>query len=130
MSLCVVGAKTLAIAVNVFTLSWTHSVQKTLWQERWRVEAGGLRIVEARVEGSGAGMEAGEGAKFDGRFWRWTPNLPLLPQLLLRRSDAVPQGWTLCAAGTCRAIGDYRETADVVVLVPCRLGPLSPRQVR
>ena len=122
MSLCVVGAKTLVLAASAFTLSWTHSVQKTLWEEHWRVEQGGLRIVEASVEGSGAGMEPGENAKFDGRFWRWTPDLPLLPELLLRRSDAVPKGWTLCAAGKCRAIADRAETADVVAARPCRDG--------
>ncbi len=120
MSLCVVGAKTLVLTASAFTLTWTHSVQKTLWEEYWRVEPAGLRIVEARVEGSGAGMEAGEGAKFDGRFWRWKPHLPLLPELLLRRSDAVPQGWRLCAAGKCRAVADRAETADVVALRPCR----------
>ncbi len=119
MSLCVLGAKTLMIAASTFTLTWTHSVQKTIWEERWRVEPGGLRIVDARVEGSGAGMEAGEGATFDGRFWSWKPNVPLLPEVLLRRSDAVPQGWTLCAAGECRAIADKAETADVVALKPC-----------
>lgn len=119
MSLCVAGAKTFVLATSAFTLSWTHSVQKTLWEEHWRVEKGGLRIVEARVEGSGAGMEAGEGAKFDGRFWRWKPSLPRLPELLLRRSDAVPQGWTLCAAGRCRAIADRAEKADMVTLRPC-----------
>ena len=122
MSLCVVGAKTLVLAASAFTLSWTHSVQKTLWVEHWRVELGGLRIVEASVEGSGAGMEPGEGARFDGRFWRWKPDLPLLPELLLRRSDAVPQGWRLCAGGKCRAIADRAEAADVVTLRPCREG--------
>ena len=122
MSLCVVGAKTLVLAASAFTLSWTHSVEKTLWVERWRVENGGLRIVEASVEGSGAGMEPGEGARFDGRFWRWKPDLPLLPELLLRRSDAVPQGWRLCTGGKCRAIADRAETADVVAVRPCGEG--------
>lgn len=119
MSLCVVGAKTLMIAAGAFTLTWTHSVQKTVWEEEWRVEKDGLRLVAARVEGSGAGMEAGEGATFDGRFWRWTPNVPPLKEVLLRRSDAIPQGWTLCAAGMCRAVADARESADVVSLRPC-----------
>lgn len=119
MSLCVVGAKTLMIAASAFTLTWTHSVQKTVWEEEWRVEKDVLRLVAARVEGSGAGMEAGEGATFDGRFWRWAPKLPPLKQVLLRRSDAIPQGWTLCAAGTCRAVADARETADVVALRSC-----------
>ena len=125
MSLCVVGAKTLVLATSAFTLTWTHSVEKTLWEEHWRVEPSGLRIVEASVEGSGAGMEPGEGARFDGRFWRWKPDLPLLPELLLRRSDAVPQGWRLCTGGKCRAIADRAETADVVAVRPCRAGDQS-----
>ena len=44
---------------------------------------------------------------------------PELPEVLLRRSSAVPEGWRLCADGACRAIGDLSETADVVVLKPC-----------
>lgn len=128
MSLCVIGAKTLMIAASAFTLSWRHSVEKTLWEESWRVEQGGLRLVQAAVEGSGAGMEPGDRATFDGRFWRWKPDLPLLPQVELRRSDAVPQGWTLCAAGTCRAIADSMETADIVTLRPCPDGANEMRR--
>ena len=61
-----------------------------------------------------------EGFSFPGTitFNDWA----LLPELLLRRSDAVPQGWTLCAAGKCRAIADRAETADVVAMRPCRDG--------
>lgn len=119
MNLCVIGAKTLMIATSAFTLSWRHSVEKTQWEENWRVEQGGLRLVGAAVEGSGAGMEPGADSTFDGRFWRWKPKMPLLPQVELRRSDAVPEGWTLCANGGCRAIADRAETADVVTLKPC-----------
>ncbi|MGO4839058.1 DUF1850 domain-containing protein, partial [Rhizobiaceae sp. 2RAB30] len=38
MSLCVVAAgKTTVLAASLFTLSWTHSVEKTRWEEDWRV---------------------------------------------------------------------------------------------
>ncbi|MCB1637494.1 MAG: DUF1850 domain-containing protein, partial [Thiothrix sp.] len=61
MSLCVVTAgKTLTLAVSLFTLSWTHSVEKTGWQEDWQVSKAGLQLLQARVKGSGAGMEPGD----------------------------------------------------------------------
>ena len=67
MSLCILAAgKTTVLAVSAFTLSWTHSVEKTRWEEDWRVTPAGLEIVEARVKGSGAGMEPPEGAVLEG----------------------------------------------------------------
>jgi hypothetical protein len=120
MSLCVLGAAgVLRLAVASFTLSWVHSIEKTRWEEDWSVEAAGLQIREARIESMGAGMEMPAGARFDGMWWRWAPPVPELPEVLLRRSDAQPQGWRLCAGGACRPIGDLAEQADVVVLKPC-----------
>ncbi len=40
-----------------FTLAWQHSVAKTRWEERYRVEGDRLLLAEACVEGTGAGME-------------------------------------------------------------------------
>lgn len=120
MSLCLAtGAGIIRLAVAGFTLAWTHSVERTRWEEDWIVARDGLSLVEARVQGSGAGMEPGEGAWFDRGFWRWRPTLPVQPALVLRRSDAVPEGWTFCAAGACRRIADDAETADTVTLSPC-----------
>ncbi len=119
-ALCIASASGIAkIAVTAFTLSWTHSVEKTRWEEDWRVTPAGLEIIEARVEGSGAGMDPPDGSRFDGKFWRWKPPLKPLPELALRRSDAVPQGWTFCAEGRCRPIADAAEKADIVRLSPC-----------
>ena len=57
-ALCVLSAgKTITLAASLFTLSWTHSVERVRWEEDWRVTPAGLEIVEARVKGSGAGME-------------------------------------------------------------------------
>lgn len=120
MSLCVIAGATITrIAAAAFTLSWVHSIEKTRWQEEWRVEGDRLRIVEARIEHMGAGMETPPDARFDGTWWRWTPALGPLPEVLLRRSDSQPQGWRLCAQGVCRAIADVRESADVVGLRAC-----------
>jgi hypothetical protein len=45
------------MAMQSFTLVWTHSVERTEWRESWRVTPAGLVLTEARVKGSGAGME-------------------------------------------------------------------------
>ena len=120
MSLCILaGAGLIRLAVAGFTLTWTHSIEKTRWEEDWIVAGDHLTLVEARIESMGAGMEPGPDARFDGTWWRWTPRVPPLPELLLRRSDAIPQGWGLCANGECRRIGAAGETVDVVVLSGC-----------
>lgn len=106
MSLCVLAAgKTAVIAATAFTLSWTHSVEKIRWQEDWRVTPAGLEIVEARVQGSGAGMEPGEGAIFKDGWWVWRPALGPQAKLMLGASGASVSGWTLCAGQDCRVLG-------------------------
>ena len=51
MSLCVLaGTKVATFAVSIFTLTWLHSVEKTEWQEDWKIINSKLKIVEARVK--------------------------------------------------------------------------------
>ncbi|TIW17730.1 MAG: DUF1850 domain-containing protein, partial [Mesorhizobium sp.] len=70
MSLCILTAgKTVTLAAAAFTLSWTHSVERTRWQEDWKVSPTGLHVVEARVKGSGAGMEPPEGSVLREGWW-------------------------------------------------------------
>jgi hypothetical protein len=105
VSLCIaIGGKVVMLAVSTFTLSWTHSVEKTEWTERWAVTPGGLVVTEARVEGSGAGMEPPDGAVFDGSGWSY--RLPPLPQERVILADSGATGpWTLCAGTECRTLG-------------------------
>ena len=51
------GAVWAQLPVAEFTLAWDHSVEKVRWEEDYRVTAAGLLLGEARVRGSGAGME-------------------------------------------------------------------------
>ena len=104
-ALCVLldGVRTLH-AVSVFTLAWTHSVEHVRWEESWRVGEAGLVIEEARVRGSGAGMEPGEDAVFDGHWWRWRPSLPAQTEILLARSGATGGQWQLCTANGCTTL--------------------------
>lgn len=118
MSLCIVAAgKTAVMAVAAFTLSWTHSVEKTAWQEDWRVAPDGLVLTEARVKGSGAGMEPPEGAVLEDGWWRYEPRLRPLPRLLLAASGNTGAGWTLCAGGRCVVLG--AERGGDAVVEPC-----------
>lgn len=101
MSLCVASALVAAsFAGSAFTLSWTHSVERTEWRERWRITDGrALQLEEARVRGSGAGMEPPEGAVLRDGWWIYRPTLAAQPALLLAVSGATPDGWQLCIEG-------------------------------
>ena len=106
MSLCLAtGAAVLSLAVPGFTLSWSHSVEHTIWWERWEVTAAGLRPVEARVAGAGAGIDLPEGAERRADGWHYRPGLPVQREVWLAASGATDGGWTFCAGGACRVLG-------------------------
>ncbi|MBB4005219.1 MAG: DUF1850 domain-containing protein [Aurantimonas endophytica] len=108
--ICILAAgKTLTLAASAFALSWTHSVEKTRWEESWRAGPAGLTVVEGRIAGSGAGMEPPEGAVRDGNAYVYRPDVPAIPELVLAASGATGSGWTLCPAeagsGSCLTLG-------------------------
>ncbi len=104
-------------AASVFSLSWTHTVEKTLWQETWRVEESRLILTEARVKGSGAGMEPAPDARLEGGFYVWMPD-EARKKIVLRR-DPHAGDWRLCAAGRCAELGEWlKPDADPVTLSP------------
>ena len=118
MSLCILAAgKTTVLAVSAFTLSWTHSVEKTRWQEEWQVTPAGLEIVEARVKGSGAGMDPPEGAVLKDGWWTYVPKIGARPVVRLAASGATGAGWLLCADQTCLEFG--AEAGEPVELSAC-----------
>lgn len=120
LALCVAAAgKAVVIATGVFSLSWTHSVEKTEWREDWRVTPSGLELTQARVKGSGAGMDPGEGARLEDGWWVWAPQLPVVPELVLAASGATVSAWTLCHAGGCTELGsDAGEPVRIEACLP------------
>ncbi|WP_332688855.1 DUF1850 domain-containing protein [Bosea sp. (in: a-proteobacteria)] len=120
MSLCLAaGALLVPLGASEITLGWRHSVEKTLWEEVWRESPDGLVLAEARVQGSGAGMDPPEGAKLVDGFWRWRPQLPALREVVMRRSGATAD-WRVCVESSCRSMGELVPAeADPVVLKPC-----------
>lgn len=104
MSLCLATAGVVkSLTVASFMLSWTHSVEKTEWQEDWRVTPQGLEIVEARVKGSGAGMEPPPDASLKEGWFHWKPQLPVLPEVALGNSGMAGE-WRLCTDGKCQEL--------------------------
>lgn len=121
--LCIAAGGTVkALAVAAFTLAWTHSVEKVAWSEDWEVRPAGLALVTARVAGSGAGMEPGDGAVLENGFWTWHPDAPSIPRLTLARSGAVAD-WQLCIADVCRSLDAYlpseAPSTGPLALYPC-----------
>lgn len=122
MSLCLISAgltKTLALAA--FTLVWTHSIEKVDWQEDWAITPAGLELVQARVKGSGAGMEPPPEARLVNGWFQWRPQRPLMPEVVLGNSGAAGE-WRLCSDGRCRTLSeilDHPVGANVTIMRAC-----------
>jgi hypothetical protein len=100
LSLCLASpVLAVGMALAPFTLQWTHSVERVVWQERWAAQADGLRLVEAQVRGSGAGMEPADGARWQDGAWVWGGDEQALAALDLAVSGATGQGWQWCTQG-------------------------------
>jgi hypothetical protein len=121
--ICLVAGQVIApLMAGAITLAWTHSVEKIVWEEDWRSDPAGLELVEARVRGSGAGMEPPPGARFGNGVWSWRPSVPPQKEIVMRRSGATAD-WRVCIAGQCRPMESYVPAqADPVVMRECE-GP-------
>jgi hypothetical protein len=105
------GAVAASLAIDAFTLSWTHSIEKIRWEEDWRIEVGALVLTEARIRGTGAGMEPPVGALLKNGVWHYRPNLP--PQAVLRLAHSPHAGgYTLCTATLCAPLADRLPGID------------------
>lgn len=123
MSLCLAaGAVAASLAVESFTLSWIHSIEKIRWEEDWRIEGRTLLITEARIRGSGAGMEPPEGAVLKSGVWHYRPTLP--PQTVLRLTHSPHAGgYTLCTATLCQPLADLLPGIDNNAVIEIRECP-------
>jgi hypothetical protein len=122
MELCLLAAgATIRLGTMALTLAWTHSIEKTRWEEDWRATPAGLALVEDRIQATGAGMEPPPNARFDGTWWHYRPKIGPMPSVVLRRSGATAD-WQVCIDSQCRAMGDYlpNKEADPVTLTTCR----------
>jgi hypothetical protein len=123
LSLCLASAgivKTLSVAA--FTLAWTHSIEKVDWQEDWRVTPQGLELLQARVKGSGAGMEPPPDARLVDGWFQWQPKRAAMPEVVLGNSGAAGE-WRLCTDGKCRTLSEifgFRIGSNVTTMSGCK----------
>lgn len=128
MSFClgVAFASVLAvIPAERVTLAWEHSVEKVRWEEDYVARVGRLKLMEARVKGSGAGMEVPEGAVLRNGWWHYRPVGKLLDKVVLTRSSYV-KDYELCWASACRTLtkllGPSPKEGTTVELFVCPNG--------
>jgi hypothetical protein len=123
LSLCLISggvAKTLSIAA--FTLAWTHSIEKTAWQEDWLITPAGLELVEARIKGFGAGMEPPPDARLVDGWFQWRPKRAPMPEVALGNSGAAGE-WRLCHDGKCQTLSEIFGApigANVTTMSACK----------
>lgn len=123
LSLCLASAGVVkALTLSAFTLAWTHSIERVEWQEDWRITPAGLELVEARVKGSGAGMEPPPEARLVQGWFRWKPARPVMPEVTLGNSGAAGE-WRLCTDGKCRTLSEilrHSVGANVTTMRACQ----------
>ena len=101
--LVVAGVLRATLPTNEVTIAWLHSVEKIRWIERYRVEHDALRLVEARIEGSGAGMDPPPDAAFVDGAWTWHPAADRFPRVRLTVSPFT-QDYDVCYGDRCRGL--------------------------
>jgi hypothetical protein len=116
-----------SLPVGEFTLAWLHSIEHVRWEEDYSVTAQGLVLGEARIKGSGAGMEPPQGTELRGGSWHYRTPLPPLAPLRLARSPEAGD-YELCFNGACHPASDWigppRADRPVLELWAC---PGQPR---
>ena len=123
-AICLVAAGILRATLpwSEFTVAWTHSVEKTRWEERYAISGTSLTLVEARVQAVGAGMEPAADAVLRDGWWHWTPRADPLTELRLTYSTFT-QDYTICAGRRCSSlpelVGPSLDQGQVVSLRPC-----------
>ena len=108
------------VATTQFTLAWTHSIEKIRWEEDYRIVDGALRLEEARIRGTGAGMEPPPGAVLRDGVWHYRPALPALKELDLARSGYTADYELCLESRPCRPLGEWIPvSAGTLVAKPC-----------
>lgn len=108
------------LAAPSFTLAWSHSIEHVRWEEDYRIVGHRLELVEARVQGSAAGMEPPPDAHLAGGWWHYAPKDRWHDELRLTRSPYTTD-YEICVAGRCRSLAKLAPQREGVTRVyACR----------
>ena len=123
--LCLAAGLVVAtLPLHAFTLAWTHSIEKIRWEEDYRIVESlppRLALIEARIRGSGAGMEPPDGAVLKDGVWRYRPRLAPLESLRLSHSPYAA-GYEICSSTDCRKLSSMLPgiaDTQTIVVAPC-----------
>lgn len=103
------------IVAQMFTLAWTHSVEKVRWEEDWQIVDRHLHLAAARIRGTGAGMEPPPDAVLRDGIWHYRPAVAPLGRLTLADSS-YSAAYELCLGATCRPLRAYLSSSDAVLV--------------
>ncbi len=119
--LCLVaGLMSVALGPQA-TVSWQHSVEKIPWEEDYRATPHGVELTEARVYGTGAGMDIPADALLRDGSWHYRPKRSHLLEVRLTHSPFTAP-YTICAKGLCQPLPQWLPglaRIEVVILKPC-----------
>jgi hypothetical protein len=120
--LLIAGVLHATLPTAEFSVAWDHSVEKTRWEERYRIDGSRLELTEARVQGMGAGMEPPPDAVLESGWWRWVPRREALSELRLTFSTFTTD-YRLCWNQRCddlaTVLGLRPADGEVVSVRPC-----------
>ncbi|HLQ85836.1 MAG TPA: DUF1850 domain-containing protein, partial [Salinisphaeraceae bacterium] len=109
-----------------FTIAWTHSIEKTRWEEDYTVQLNDddepvLVPGHARILGSGAGMEPPPDATHkSGGWYEYQPQTAPLRALRMTRSTYTAD-YEWCMHGWCQPMARIMPSdGNVTLLRPCR----------
>lgn len=106
------------------TLSWTHSIERTGWQETWFVAQGGFLAGEARIKTGGSGMEPPEGSTLRAGWYYYTPEIGPVPEIVIPDSDFTAP-MEICVDGRCSRLSRLARRSESDTR-PIRLWPVPP----
>ncbi|MCT8162364.1 MULTISPECIES: DUF1850 domain-containing protein [unclassified Pseudomonas] len=95
-----------SLPLQAFTLAWNHSIEKIRWEEDYQVTPEGLLLKEARVRGSGAGMEIPDQAQLRDGTWHYTRQMPALQPLHAGRTPEAGD-YQICTQAGCQPLAHW-----------------------
>lgn len=118
------GTFHVSLPITSFTLRWQHSIEKVEWDEDYELVGPWLHLSQARIRGSGAGMEPPPDAVLSHGVWHYRVADPWRRELVVARSEFVAD-YELCIRGNCHPLSRWVPvSAGATTLAPCnRPGP-------
>jgi hypothetical protein len=123
MEICLAVAATgllLARLGSPVTLAWTHTVDHTRVEERYRAGHRAIVLEEVRVAGPVTGIEPPDDAVLGNRGWSFRPPLAPMARVVIAHSAG---GYRICSPGHCRPLEELARSGVAVALTACEAPP-------